>query len=119
MSDKHAICPVEDLPPGDRIIQEIERTEVAVFNVGGEYVAVVNYCVHQSGPVCEGPVTGTTAADPDEWEYDWVKDGEILTCPWHGWEFDLLSGENLSDPDYRLLTYDVAVEDGTIKVEMS
>lgn len=114
---KHAICPVDELQPGDRIFEEVDGVELAVFNVNGEYVAVVNYCIHQSGPLCEGPLTGTTAGDPEKWEYDWVKEGEILTCPWHGWEFDLRSGTCLSDPQYRLLTYDVCVEEGQIKVD--
>ena len=113
---RRAVCSVEDLDPGERIIVETGGRELAVFNVDGEFVAVANYCVHAGGPVCEGTLSGMVTASPDRWEYGWDREGEILACPWHGWEFDLRSGEHLSDPNYRLLTYDVTVFDGTVYV---
>lgn len=112
-----AVCSTDDLDPGERIIVDTEGREIAVFNIDGEYIAVANYCVHVGGPVCEGKLSGTVTASVDEWEYDWEREGEILACPWHGWEFDILTGEHLSDPSYRLLTYDVTVSDGTVYVE--
>lgn len=114
---RHTVCATDDLPPGERVIREVDGREIAVFNVDGEFVAAANYCTHAGGPVCEGTVSGMVTAEVDEWSWGWDRDGEILACPWHGWEFDLLSGEHLSDPDYRLVTYDVAVEDGTVYVE--
>jgi len=57
-------------------------------------------------------------ADPDEWEYGWDREGEILSCPWHGWEFDVLDGECLTDSRKQLITYDVTVEEGNIVVEI-
>lgn len=112
-----AVCSTDELAPGERLIVDTGGREIAVFNVNGEFVAVANYCVHAGGPVCEGKLSGTVTASVDEWEYDWEREGEILACPWHGWEFDLLTGEHLSDPSYRLLTYDVTVSDGTVYVE--
>lgn len=112
------VCSVEELPEGDRILVEHDGREIAVFNVEGEYVAAANYCVHAGGPVCEGKVTGTVTADPDEWEYGWEREGEILACPWHGWEFDLRTGEHLSDDAYRLVTYETSVEDGRVVVSL-
>lgn len=114
----HVICATEELSPGERIIADVEGKEIAVFNVDGEYVAALNYCVHQGGPACEGQVSGTIDADPDEWEFTWIKDGQIVACPWHGWEFDLRSGAYLSDSTYRLPTYDVTVEDGEVVVSV-
>jgi nitrite reductase (NADH) small subunit len=111
------VCSTDDLDPGERLIVDTGGREIAVFNVNGEYIAVANYCVHAGGPVCEGKLSGTVTASVDEWEYDWEREGEILACPWHGWEFDILTGENLSDSAYRLLTYDVTVSDGTVYVE--
>jgi nitrite reductase/ring-hydroxylating ferredoxin subunit len=114
---RREICATDDLDPGERLIVDTGGRELAVFNVDGEFVAVANYCVHAGGPVCEGTLSGMVTASPDEWEYGWDREGEILACPWHGWEFDLLSGEHLSDPNYRLLTYDVTVSDGIVYVE--
>lgn len=113
----HEACSTDELAPGERVLVDVGGREIGVFNIQGEFVAVGNYCVHAGGPVCEGTLSGTVTASPDEWEYDWEREGEILACPWHGWEFDLLSGEHLSDPSYRLLTYDVTVSDGTVYVE--
>jgi nitrite reductase/ring-hydroxylating ferredoxin subunit len=110
------MCAVEDLDIGDRIIREIGGSEVAVINASGEFVAVANYCVHAGGPICEGTLAGMITAEAGEWEWRWERDGEILACPWHGWEFDLHSGEFLSDPRYRLITYDVEIDDGTVFV---
>jgi nitrite reductase/ring-hydroxylating ferredoxin subunit len=112
-----SICPTDELGEGERHIEEVDGVEIAVFNVDGEYRAVVNFCVHQGGPVCEGSLTGTTTATTDELDYDWEREGEIINCPWHGWEFDLQDGGHLSDPKHRLITYDVVVEDDTVKVE--
>ncbi len=112
-----AVCSTDELSPGERLVVDTGGREIAVFNVNGEFIAVANYCVHAGGPVCEGKLSGTVTASVDEWAYDWEREGEILACPWHGWEFDLLTGEHLSDPSYRLLTYDVTVSDGTVYVE--
>lgn len=113
---RHHICETEDIDQGERLLKEIDDREIAIFNVDGKFHAVANYCVHAGGPVCEGKLSGMVTADPDEWEWGWDKEGEILACPWHGWEFHMTSGEFLSDHRYTLLTYDVEIEDGTVFV---
>lgn len=117
-SREHVVCRAEDLDPGERVIREVSGREVAVFNVDGEYRAVANYCVHAGGPVCEGTLSGMVTADPEQWAWGWDREGEILACPWHGWEFDLVSGTHLADESYRLLTYETRVEDGEIVVTL-
>lgn len=121
MSDDnlHYVAAVEDLEDGDRILADVEGQEIAVFNVGGEYHALVNFCVHQGGPVCEGVVTGTLSAnEDDDWALEYDKRNEVLSCPWHGWEFDVTSGEHLARRQYRLPKFDVEVKDGEIYVEL-
>lgn len=117
-SRSHVVCAANELQPGERVIREVGGREVAVFNVDGEYRAVANYCVHAGGPVCEGTLSGMVTADPDEWEWGWDREDEILACPWHGWEFDLVNGEHLADASYRLMTYETRVEGGEIVVEL-
>lgn len=90
---------------------------MGVFNVNGEYVAVLNICPHELAPVCRGRVGGTTL-DSAPGDYLWGREGEIVACPWHGWEFDLLTGEMLADPRIRLRRYPVEVRDGTIFVTL-
>ena len=88
-----------------------------MFRVDGDWVALSNHCVHQGGPVCEGRLSGTLAEDEDGGlSYD--REGEVLACPWHGWEFDVTTGAALADPDYRQPTFEVAVEDGRVFLEL-
>lgn len=88
---------VGDLAPGDRRIVEIKGRSVGVFNIGGEFIAVLNACPHELAPVCLGRLGGTTLPGAPG-EYPWGREGEILACPWHGWEFDLRTGRALTIP---------------------
>lgn len=104
-----------DITPGQCLIVSIKRHSVGVFNVNGQYVAVLNVCPHELAPVCRGRVSGTTLPSPPG-EYRWGRDGEILSCPWHGWEFDLLTGKALTDPRVRVKRYPTEVLDDTVFV---
>jgi len=98
-------------------VVKLGRVEVGVFNVDGDFYALPNVCPHQFGPLCEGTVNGTMACSAaTDWKFQWVRDGEIVTCPWHGVEFDIATGKSLSSPRLRVRTYPVAVEDGQVKV---
>lgn len=109
------VAKVEDIAPGECRIVEVKRHSVGVFNVNGEYLAMLNVCPHELAPVCRGRVSGTTVhSEPGE--YLWGRDGEILSCPWHGWEFDLLTGRALTDSRVRVRQYPVEVHGDTIFV---
>ena len=107
---KHAIATVGEIPVGERKIVTINGRSIGVFNVNGEYYALRNICPHQSGPLCEGIVSGFLKATiPGEFEY--TRRGEIVRCPWHGWEFDIKTGQSWFDPvKTRVRTYPVSVE---------
>lgn len=119
---EHVVATTDDLEPGDRIIVELEGREVAVFNLDGEYYAYLNYCAHQGGPLCEGETVGKKEVDFDretlEYSFEWTREGEIIACPWHNWEFDLLSGECISREGVRLPSYPVTVTDGEVVVRL-
>lgn len=104
-----------DIAPGECRIVEVKRHSIGIFNVNGEFVAVLNICPHELAPVCRGLVSGTTLPSPPG-EYRWGRDGEILSCPWHGWEFDLLTGKALADPKVRVRRYPTEVREDTIFV---
>ncbi len=93
----HPVCPAASLPPGERRIIEIEGRSIGVFNVDGEFYAVANVCPHQRAPLCTGDLTGTTRASGVD-NIEWHRDGEVLACPWHGWEFDVTTGETVFNP---------------------
>jgi len=104
----HPVCPAAELPPGSRKIVTIGKIEIGVFNVHGAYHAYRNICPHAGAPVCLGRVSGTSLPS-GVYEYEYGREGCILRCPWHGWEFDLETGEHLVDPETRLKKFTVEV----------
>lgn len=121
MSD-HAIATADELADGDRLVVELEGKDIAVFRIDGEYHAYLNWCPHQSGPVCEGSLTGTQESTFDretlETTTTWARDGDVLNCPWHGWEFDVTDGECLSRDGIQLPSYPVREEGGELIVTL-
>lgn len=111
------VAKASEIPPGSHRLVEIKRYSIGIFNVNGTFVAALNLCPHELAPVCKGRVDGTTLPSAPG-EYSWGREGEILACPWHGWEFDLLTGEAVADPKVRLRTYPVTVEDDTVIVTL-
>jgi nitrite reductase (NADH) small subunit len=93
------VARVEDIPPGSARIVAAGDRELALFNVGGAFYATQNQCLHLKGPLGDGEL-----------------DGPVVTCPWHGWQYDVRTGENEFDLALRLETFEVVVEDGDVKV---
>lgn len=115
---RHVVCEADDLPPGSRRMVTIGRLELGVYNIKGDLVAVRNRCPHAGAPVCRGLLTGTTESDGPHGRR-WTHDGEILKCPWHGWEFKLPEGETVAKPTYTVATYPAYVADGKVIVDMA
>jgi 3-phenylpropionate/trans-cinnamate dioxygenase ferredoxin subunit len=126
---RHVIAAVDELPPGTRKCLELEGRPIAVFNIKGEFFGLSNRCPHQGAALCEGPLIGLAQSNnPGEIEY--TRQGEIIRCPWHGWEFDVRTGQSYCDPRrFRVKAYPTHVEPGaavakgpyvaeTIKVEV-
>lgn len=109
---RYVVARTGEILPGTRRIVELDGQSIGVFNINGRYVAVLNLCPHEFAPVCLGRLGGTTLpSTPGEWI--WGRDGEILACPWHGWEFDLLTGACLTDKR-RLRRFDVTIENDQV-----
>jgi nitrite reductase/ring-hydroxylating ferredoxin subunit len=88
----------DDIPPGTCKLGTVGDTQVAIFNVDGQFYATQAECTHRGGPLCEGAM--------------W---GDIVTCPWHGSEFNVRTGNVVTPPaEEPLKTYSVQVEDGKI-----
>ena len=109
---RYVIATTRELPPGTSKIVNVAGRSIGVFNVKGEYFALKNVCPHQGAPLCLGEVTGTLLPSrPGEFVYG--RDGEIVRCPWHGWEFDIKTGKSFFNPHrVRVRTYEVTVESG-------
>jgi 3-phenylpropionate/trans-cinnamate dioxygenase ferredoxin component len=98
------VCPVEELPPGERRLVEWEDLEIGVFNCDGNLYAIEDRCSHDNGPLAEG-------------EFDQEKC--TVECPRHGSLFDLKTGKPKSLPAYVPVdTFAVIIEDKTIKLEV-
>jgi nitrite reductase/ring-hydroxylating ferredoxin subunit len=111
---KYVVASTGEIPPGGRKILDVGGRSIGVFNVDGEYFALRNRCPHQGGALCEGKLWGSLkASKPGEFEY--VPTKEILTCPWHGWEFHIRTGQSWCEPRrLRVRRYEVSVENGVL-----
>jgi nitrite reductase/ring-hydroxylating ferredoxin subunit len=109
---KHVVATVAEIPPGQRKLVTIRGRQIAVFNLDGEFFGLFNRCPHQGGPMCEGILTGLIESD-EPGDYRYSRKGEILRCPWHGWEFDVRTGQSFCDPSkISVRSYPVEVAEG-------
>jgi|SRR5271163_984223 len=90
-----------DLPPGTIRQVDLEETSIALANVDGKFYAINNTCLHESGPLADGELAGLT-----------------VTCPWHGWEYDLATGKLLNNPSEGVQSYPVEVRGDDIFVDV-
>lgn len=109
---KHVVAKASEVPAGARKLVKAAGRPIVVFNVGGRLYAISNRCPHAGGSLVHGKLVGLVeAAMPGQYSYS--RPGEILRCPWHGWEFDLATGKSWCDPEtVRVRAYQVALEKG-------
>jgi nitrite reductase/ring-hydroxylating ferredoxin subunit len=93
------VARVEDVLPGTVTRVRAGEEELALANVGDEFFATQGACLHLQGPLGDGELEGT-----------------MLTCPWHGWRYDVRTGLNDFDHAIQIRTYEVRVQDGEIQV---
>lgn len=101
MAEFVTVARVEDVPPGAVKSVRAGDEEIALAHVDGSFYATQATCLHLKGPLGEGRL-----------------EDSVLTCPWHGWQYDVRTGENEFDRAIRLRTYEVHVEDGDVKVAL-
>ncbi len=82
-----------EIPPNSGKALSVNGKAIAVFNVEGAFYALDNTCLHRGGPLGEGELDGTS-----------------VTCPWHGWQYDVTTGKTLETPDQGVEKYEVKVE---------
>jgi len=114
---RHVVATVDDVPPGQRMLVKVGGREIGIFNVGGEYFAVSNRCPHEGASLCKGRIVGLVESS-EPGSYQFSRRGELLRCPWHGWEFDLRTGKSWCEPDRtKVRSFDLKVESGGALVE--
>ena len=102
MPDFVTVARVGELPPGAARQVTVEGRWVGLFNIDGIYHAVDNLCLHRGGPLCEGSIRGS-----------------VVTCPWHGWQFDVSSGALMQDPTVGVSRHETRVVGDEIQVKLS
>jgi nitrite reductase/ring-hydroxylating ferredoxin subunit len=109
---RHVVAPVSEIAPGTSKIVDVAGRSIGIFNVKGEFYALINRCPHEGAPLCIGFVLGRFTADrPGEYRLEGY--GEMLRCPWHGWEFDIKTGQSWCHPEsVKARTYNVEVVPG-------
>jgi nitrite reductase (NADH) small subunit len=93
------VASTSDLKPGSAMTVAVNGIDIALYNVSGKIYATNNTCLHQGGPLGEG-----------------VLEGEVISCPWHMWEYNVCTGEKVGNSSVKLATYPVEVEGTDIKV---
>ena len=107
---KYIVAGRDEIPPGERKLVTVGGRTLGVFNVDGEFFALLNRCPHQGGPLCHGHLWGALQS-PVPGVYEYAAAGPLLRCPWHGWEFDVRTGQSWFDPaQMRVRRYPVTVE---------
>lgn len=111
---RYVVDALEEFPEGSRRVVDAGGRSVAIYNRGDRFFALRNICPHHGAPLCTHELRGTmTATQPGEYAY--AMDGEIVRCPWHGYEFTVEDGRCLSAPGaYRVKTYRVEVEEDDV-----
>jgi nitrite reductase (NADH) small subunit len=90
-----------EIPEGTGLQVDAGGTAVALFRVEGRCYAIANECPHRGGPLAQGDL-----------------EGHVVHCPWHGWTWDVRTGENLRQPGTRVACFPVSIEDGAVIVDM-
>jgi nitrite reductase/ring-hydroxylating ferredoxin subunit len=106
------VARVADFKPGERRIVELGRRSIGVFRVGDRFYALNNHCPHQGGPLCLGR-TSPWALSSGPGDFRMEDETALLACPWHGWEYDLETGQSFLGPgEAPVRSFDVSVEPG-------
>ncbi len=101
MAEYLKVSTLSEVDQGCSKIVNVGDQEVALFNVDGKIYACGNTCLHRGGPLGEGRL-----------------EGNIVTCPWHAWKYDVTTGTFMADPSQKVPTYKTKVEGQDIYVEV-
>lgn len=101
MAEFRKVAMISEVSPGKGKAVAVGAKKIALFNVDGTFYAIDNTCLHRGGPLGEGAMEGTT-----------------VTCPWHGWEYDVTTGASSVNPSVKVATYPVRVQGQEIQVQI-
>lgn len=91
-----------DFSPGQAKLVVVNGRHVALFRLGEEFFALDNLCLHRGGPICEGPIVNG-----------------VVTCPWHGWSYEIKTGTMVQDPRVGVSRHDVRIDGDQVAVRLT
>jgi nitrite reductase/ring-hydroxylating ferredoxin subunit len=101
MSKWIRVALLDDCPPGAACELVAENRIIALYNIDGTFHALDGICPHQGGPLGKGALAGC-----------------VVTCPWHGWQFDVTTGQHQTNASLRHAQFSVRVDDGAVWVDL-
>jgi len=109
---RQVVAKANEVAPGTSKMVTVAGREIGIFNLVGEYFALANRCPHAGGPLCGGKIVALVQSDGPG-SYRLTRHQEFLRCPWHGWEFDIRTGQSWCDPhSVKARPFPVTVETG-------
>src|ERR1700675_4260572 len=109
---RHVVATVDEIAAGHCKRVTVKDREIGVFNVGGTFYALANRCPHAGGALCEGAIVGLVRSDGPG-TYRMTRPGEFVRCPWHGWEYEISTGQSWCDPKSTVARqFKIAIESG-------
>jgi nitrite reductase/ring-hydroxylating ferredoxin subunit len=109
---RHVVARTSEIPAGGNKVVTVAGREIVVFHINGEFFALLNRCPHEGAPLAKAACVALLQSD-EPGHYKRSRVGELLRCAWHGWEFDVRTGQSYFDPAHtRVRSYPVAVEPG-------
>jgi len=109
---RQVVAKASDIAPGTCKHVTVKGREIGIFNLNGDYFALADRCPHAGGPLCRGNIVALVQSDGPG-HYRLARHKEFLRCPWHGWEFDIRTGQSWCDPtSVRARQFQVSVEPG-------
>lgn len=94
---------IGDFAPGHGKMVIVRGRHVALFRLGDDFFALDNMCLHRGGPICEGEIDHK----------------DVVTCPWHGWSYEIRTGTMVQDPRVGLSKHDVRIDDDVVSVRLT
>lgn len=112
MVERHVVARVSEIPVGQRLIVSVKGHSIGIFNVHGTFHALLNRCPHLGAELCKGTVVSLLESTrPGHYSHDPSR--AFIACPWHGWEFEIATGQSYFDPKrMRVRNYHVDTATG-------
>jgi nitrite reductase (NADH) small subunit len=101
LADFVVVGNVGDFVSGQGKMVVVHGRHVALFRLGDEFYALDNMCLHRGGPLCDGLI-----------------DSDVVTCPWHGWSYEIKTGTMVQDPRVGVSKHEVKIEEGAISIRL-